>query len=81
MPDASSLAPYLWVAVALVAWLLYPTDVELLPDWLRLRLQLWWINRRMQAFALWLWWKLPRPRPPFRYIPVQERKPPGMPKR
>lgn len=62
-----------WVAIGVTCLVLFPVDLQLLPQWLRLRLQLFWINSYMRGFAFWLWLKLPRPRPPFRFIPMQDR--------
>ncbi len=61
-----------WVALA-AAVALFPVDAQLLPVWLALRLRLWWINATMRVMAYRLWLQLPKPRPPFRFVPVQDR--------
>lgn len=73
MTPEASLLLWTWVTMLVVAVVLFPVDAELLPVWLSLRVRLFLINAYMRAFALRLWWQLPKPRPPFRYIPVQNR--------
>lgn len=76
-PDPDFLVMCAWVSVALVAALLFPQDCLRLPTWAWLQLKLIWINNYMRVMAFGMWLQLPKPRPPFRFIPVQDRKPPG----
>lgn len=69
-----TLLPWIYVALLVMTVALFPVDVELLPVWLSFRLRLFLINSYMRAFAFHLWWQLPKPRPPFRFLPVQNRK-------
>ena len=69
-------SPWFWLMVAAtVFYVLWPADAQLLPHWVRLRLQLFGLNSYMRARAFGMWLQFPRPRPPFRYVPIQDRKP------
>jgi hypothetical protein len=70
------ISPLFWFFFAGAAFaILYPADAEMLPRYLSVRVQLFLINTYLRVFAFYLWLRLPTPRPPFRFIPVQDREP------
>lgn len=71
-----SISPWFWVFAAGLAFtVLWPADARMLPAYAVARLQLVWINFYMRSLSYWMWLQFPRPRPPFRFVPVQDRKP------
>lgn len=70
------ISPYFWLFFAGALFVvLFPADANILPRLISIRVQLFFINLYLRVYAFHLWLQFPKPRPPFRFIPVQDRKP------
>jgi len=69
------ISPYFWVFLfGGICAVLWPVDAQLFPTWVVLRSQLFFINTYLRVWAFFVWLQLPSPRPPYRFIPVQDRE-------